>query len=552
MSDTEHATPEGMGGADATGSWAPGKASFVTNGMLEAEQLLVMYGFVNKEGQEFYDKSIKGKKESLRRQAVMNLGTEKCKQFAATERSEIVDKIWDSTGYPGSCRRYHLVLESATEGIEDSYYDVLERCRTYFGFSIVHKVTDYFAATENSAFFGNSQQRLGLQQDRVQQFLGNIGKFVKELFQMVRELRIIDERLAAYEAAGGIGSKQEKTPDSKFHHSAAADVSMKSIFTDVVEGGTKNPQSVFGLAQQVGFTLLPDLFFNEYVAKPDDIDARIDALPYNKNVKTVLKRKLQQYLTWKQHTYMELMTRRRFNLKYIRQHWTIIRMYMAWVKPYLKNIQRLTMNQKFQDSPDLISAFEGSVIEVEFVAAKPANGGFHSVILASFVFRTRPDMSSRKEYQTGPMHLGRMDMNLRAYGWTPEQLQAYRDMKRREDIELLGLIDTQLTDVMDGLGMEFERYLIEAGEDAIEKEPEKKDEKHKTKLRDTAIGPFIDILYGFKDLGEAFIPSSLFSSGGEHSHSSGGGNNKNALKDATGSAFLVYNTYKKSRRMITW
>ena len=98
MSDTEHATPEGMGGADATGSWAPGKASFVTNGMLEAEQLLVMYGFVNKEGQEFYDKSIKGKKESLRRQAVMNLGTEKCKQFAATERSEIVDKIWDSTG----------------------------------------------------------------------------------------------------------------------------------------------------------------------------------------------------------------------------------------------------------------------------------------------------------------------------------------------------------------------------------------------------------------------------------------------------------------------
>ena len=552
MSDTDHAMPVGTG-TDVTGDWKPAKAAFITNGMLEPEQLLVMYGFVNKKGEEFYKASIKGKKEALQRHAVMKLGVEKCKEYAATERSEMADRIWQSTGYPGNCRRYHLVLESATEGIEDSYYDILERCRTYFGYNLVYKVTDYFAATENSAFFGNSQQRLGLQQDRVQQFLGNIGKFVKELFQMVRELRIIDERLAAYEAAGGVGSKQEKTPDPKFHHSAAADVSMKSIFTDVVEGGTKNPQSVFGLAQQVGFTLLPDLFFNEYVATPNEIDKRIDALPYNKNVKAVLKRKLQQYLTWKQHTYAELMTRRRFNLKYIRQHWTIIRMYMAWVKPYLKNIQRLTMNQKYQDSPDLISAFEGSVIEVEFIAAKPAasGGGCHPVILASFVFRTRPDMSSRKEYQTGPMHLGRMDMNIRAYGWTPEQLKAYRDMKRREDIELLGLIDTQLTDVMDSLGMEFEQYLIEAGEPELEQAVEEKHATKKVKLSDTAIGPFVDILYGFKDLGEAFIPSGLFGGGDSKGHDDKP-SNKKALKDATGSAFNVYNTYKKSRRMTTW
>jgi hypothetical protein len=540
-------------GDEAKGTWRPTEASFVANSMLEPAQLLVMYGFVNKKGKQFYDEHIKGKDELRARTAVLNLGAKKAAEYAAQERSEVVDGSWAPTNYPDGSVRYHIVLESATEGIEDSYYDILERCRTYFGFSEVYKVTDYFAASENSAFFGNSQQRLGLQQDRVQQFLANIGKFVKDLFQMVRELRIIDERLAAYDAAGGVGSKNHKFPDPKFKHSASADVSLKSIFTDLVEGGTKNPQSVFGLAQQVGFTLLPDLFFNEYVAKPSEIDARVDAMPYNKSVKAVLKRKLYQYLTWKEQTYAELMARRTFNVKYLRQHWTIIRMYMAWVKPYLKNIQRLTMNAKYQDSPDLIAAFEGSYIEVEFVAAKPLSKGYHGVILASFAFRTRPEMSARKEYQTGPVHLGRMDLNLRAYGWTPEELKAFRDMKRREDIELLGLLDTQLVDVMNSLGADFEKYLEEAGEPLLKAEPPK-DEKKKLSLDDTALGPFVSIFQGFAELTQALVPVHLFSGGGKQKSSSGPSASGAAkARDKTvGSLFLVYNTYKKSRRMTTW
>ena len=70
--------------------------------------------------------------------------------------------------------------------------------RWFWSFVRIDKITDTFSASENSSFFGTSQQRVGLQQDKVSQYLATIGKMIKELFQLVRELRIIDERLGYY------------------------------------------------------------------------------------------------------------------------------------------------------------------------------------------------------------------------------------------------------------------------------------------------------------------------------------------------------------------
>jgi hypothetical protein len=523
-----------------------------THGGLTRQQLLLMYGFVKDHHKEEYKQKIGHyKSDAKRRAAVRKIDGKKLKEMVLDERAEIVDGNFDYTGYPAGAARFRLMFESSSENVEDSYFLILELIRQQFGFPNIHKTTDYFAASENSAFFGNSQQRLGIQQDRVQQFLANIGKFVKELFQMVRELRIIDERLAIYEAAmpdGGEKANPSKshnhTAHEKKQHSHAADVTLKSIFTDVVEGGTKNPQSVFGLASQVNFTLLPDLFFNEYVAHQDQVDARVDSMQYNKSLKAVLKRKLFQYLVWKEKTYNELKVRRSFNLKYLRQHWTIIKMYIAWVKPYLRTIQRLTMNASSFDSPDLIAAFETALIEVEFVAYRPAKGGYHPTIVASFVFRSRPDMSVRREYQQGPVHMGRMDLNLRAYSWSPEQIENYKKLKQREEIELLGLLDSSLGDIMDSLGDDFENYLKEAGEDIDEKEQH---DGPPPPRPDGALAPFASIFGGFKDMFEAFIPS-----GGSKDDHHGHGSPSGAFKDASSAAANVYHVYKKNRRMVTW
>src|SRR3989344_8385600 len=97
------------------------------------------------------------------------------------------------TGYPDPALRYRLHVEGYNISIEEPYFWVLHYLEYMWGYPYIDKITDLFAAAENSAFFGVSQQRIGLQQDKVSQFLATIGKMVKELFQLVRELRVLDE-----------------------------------------------------------------------------------------------------------------------------------------------------------------------------------------------------------------------------------------------------------------------------------------------------------------------------------------------------------------------
>jgi len=193
-------------------------------------------------------------------------------------------------------------------------------------------------------------------------------------------------------------------------------------------------------------------------------------------------------------------------------------MYISWVKPYLKTVKRLTMNQQQLESPDLISAFESSMTEIEILAKKPYKGDIWQVILGTFKYRTRPAMQFRVEYQQGPVHVGRIEITLRAYGWTTQQIESYKRMKEDEELELLGLIDKDLKDAMDSFSEEIQSYLAEAGE--IEDEEKSKDRKKEiiTEMTGfTAGDPFIALFKGF---GELFGP--LFSFKFEKGKSSGG------------------------------
>ena len=367
------------------------------------------------------------------------------------------------TGYVKPLVRYRIVVESFNMAIEEPYFWVLEYLRNMHTFPVIIKITDVFSAAENSSFFGASQQRLGLQQDKVSQFLATIGKMVKELFQLVRELRILDERLGYYTDSFAADSKSRES----------AEITLKGIWVDMVEQGAKNPASVYGMAREVQFTTLPDLFFSTHPLKQGDVDEVVerDRAQFNRKVREVLKRKLRGYLAWKEHTYEEVKNRRIFTLKYLRQHYDIIRMYITWVKPYLKNIERLTMDQNKMESPDLLNAFENSMIEIEILAKNPSKI-VNEVVLVHFLYRTRPEMNYQQEYQRGPIHVGRVEINFRGYAWSDEQIENYQKMKSREDFKLLGMVDQSVKAAMESLGDELMRYLEEAGEDFESKQTE--------------------------------------------------------------------------------
>ena len=411
---------------------------------------------------------------------------------ADNEETEEFRQTRTKTGYPAPARRYRLHYEGYNISIEEPYFWVLHYLRYYGGFPRIDKITDVFAAAENSAFFGASQQRIGLQQDKVSQFLATIGKMVRELFQLVREMRILDERLSYY------ADSFTRSPSAE-----SAEITLKGIWVDLVEQGAKNPASVYGMAREVQFTTLPDLFFSTHPKKQEDVDLSVERErgQFNRKVREVLKRKLRAFLAWKEHSYEEIKNRRKFTLKYLRQHFEIIRMYMTWVKPYLKNIQRMQLDQSKIETPDLIVAFESSMIEVEILAVKPAakvkDNQINQCILMHYLFRTRPEMSYSQEYQRGPLHLGRIEIDFRAYAWTDKEIENYKRLRENEDFKLLGVIDGSVKAAMESLGDELMRYLKEAGEEFEEKKEAPK-AAHKTS------GPFASVFSGFAEIFTSF------------------------------------------------
>ncbi len=493
----------------------------------ERSKLLVQHGFIKKDALSFYTYDEKKK------QHVPAPGEDTDKDHADEEEYEEVVGQWVKTGFPKPIKHHKIVWEVYNMSIEETYFWVLNAL-TSGGYPTIYKTEDVFTAAESSAFFGMIQQRIGLQQDKISQFLAVIGKMIKELFQIVRELRIIDERVSYYDEV----ETELKKPIGE--RKKSAEITLKGIFIDLVQGGAKNPASVFGMARELEFTVLPDIFFDAPPMKKEEIESYVDLLEFNRNVITVMKRHLRQYVEWRDRTYDETKVRRKFTLHYLRQHFDIIKMYMVWVKPYLRYVERLTMKDKYAMSPDLVAAFEGSVVDIELLATatKPPFLGAQACVLATFRYRTTPSLRFQQEgYQRGPVHIGKMELDIRAYAWNEQQVTAYLEMKEQEDFELMKTIDKSVREAMEALGEELVKYITEAGE-TIEG---KKEEAKK---------PSESMLYRW--FGD-FLPPQVAKQRKKTKKSGGEGVNLFfASEDARKTAFNVYKNFKKSHGMLMW
>ncbi len=496
---------------------------------------LIKFGFIK----DPYFRNYAGKTNK----EIMVLDDSTAMAHADMHKCEVARANFGVVADPTPAQDWRLIYEQWGKSVDSVYFWILNMISVDMGYAKIYKLADLFAASENSAFFGVTQQRIGLQQDKVSQFLATIGKMVKELFQLVRELRILDERLGLYKDSTG-DNEDKKVQES-------AEISLKGFWIDLVEGGSKNPSSVYGMSSQVGFAILPDLFFGAPAALAGKkVDEYVDSLEFNNKVKEVLKRKLRTYIEWKLNTHKELQNRRTFTIKYLRQHFDIIKMYMSWVKPYLKNIRRLELMDK-SESPELIKSFESSLIELEFLAVKKKSGSTHnSVMLVRFHYRTKPEMSYQQEgYQRGPLHIGRIEMFIKVYGWSDQQVESYRKYRQQEDLELLTSLDESVRAAYEALGEDLEKYLKEAGE----AEPGfKKPEAEKPKLN--VAEPFTSVFKGLWELGGAFMPKKgdKKKKGPKRDFYKESLNKKEAISEAKKNAWNSYKNFKKAHEMLSW
>lgn len=512
--------------------------------------LLFKHGFLNSKGKELL-KQLRETGKNIDDYIKENSG--KLSKFVDEEVAELKRGVSGPTGFPNPSYREHLVFQSYNLSIEEGYFWILRSLEESFGFTKIDKIIDLFAASENSSFFGMANQRLGIQQEKASQFLATIGRMIKDMFRIVREIRVLDERIDLYEQS--------------LKGNKSSDVVLKGIWIDFVEGGSKNPASVYGMAKEVGFVTLPDLFFDTFSKDVDGVDAEIDKLngKFNKAVIRVLQRKLKSYYTWKKFTYHELKTKRTFTIKYLYQHYKSIQMYMNWVKPYLRNIERLTMDGGKVSTPYIISAFENSMIEIEFLAQKPGGGDYIPCVLATFGYRTQPSLSYHQEgYNRGPIHVGRMELTLRGYVWNQKQIDEYIKMRQAEDFRILSSIDESIKAAMDALGGDIEKYLNEVENSFKKNDSGLKDSRKSGSSRrppgGSALEPFIGVALGFKELFGALMPinvgktfSGLFSNRTDIMKAKREAEKKKGSLGAVKAAVAVtYETYKKAHGMLAW
>ncbi len=452
------------------------------------------------------------------------------------------------TGYPKPIKSYWLTYEAYDLSLEEPYFWVLDGFKQ--SFPIVDKIEDSFAASENSAFFGVTQQRLAAQQDRISQFLATVGKMIKELFQMVRELRILQERLGYYTL---VAAQEEKALGDR---EKGPEMVLKGMFVDLVQQGAKSAASIYGMAQQLEFITLPDLFFDAPPFKTHgEVEKYVNSLgkDFNQNVLRVLLRHLTQYVEWRHRTHKEHEDRKRFMLQYLLQHYEIIRMYIQWIKPYLRNVPKLSMKQKSLTSPELLSAFEGSMLDVEILGRtdpiKVGETNVYGCILATFHYRTRPELKVVQEgYNRGPVHIGKMDMQLRGYVWTQKELDNYLKVKDKEMWLLLGDLTGTVVGAMNALGDELDKYLVEARQ---QKKGEKKnDQKDSGKKAKSFMESFLGEFYQAPEKSRAPAKKSARDAWKESSDMEKA---KSGLTSGVRAvAWNTYNNFKKAHRMITW
>ena len=507
--------------------------------LAEDAKRMIFYGFGKEKPKDKDGKELEGDKL---REKLDSMSEEELLQMADMDEVEYVKDQMVNVPFPKTDKKFMLVFDSMSLSLEESYFWLLHNMRN-LGFPVVEKITDVFTASEMSAMAGVQQQRTGAQQDKVSQFMATIGRMVKELFQIVRDLRILDQRMKDYNDSME-GKRREE-----------AEITLKGMYVDLVEGASKNPASVIGMASQLDFVTLPDFFFSIHPRSLDDIGPAVDKCGANQKVKEVLKRKLRGYLSWKLSTMKEHETKRKFTLQYLRQHMDAINMYMHWVKPYLRTIRRLQPDESRTEWPELIGAFESASTEIEILGrgTPKDNKQVQSIIILHMDYTTKPSLNYQAEgFQRGPIHVGQLRVSLRSYAWADEQVENYKKMRKAEEFDMMKSIDTHVKAAMEALGDELFKYLEEAGSknifgERIGTEEEKDGERPKPP------SVFSEIFAGFGDLWSVLKNDSGKLKRQQKQDSTDKSKEaKTASKEAAKAMGKLYIGYKKSHGLVSW
>ncbi|MCK4669792.1 MAG: hypothetical protein KAT43_01220 [Nanoarchaeota archaeon] len=461
--------------------------------------------------------------------------------------------------------KFNLIHEKYQQQIEPLYFWFLGFLRDSMKIKTgdIKKLIDTYSASEAAAFHKHMGQNIGAIQDRISNSLITINRLVKQdLFKMIREIGIITDRLEMIYSGDKFGSERPGGPHN------AAEIAVKDMYINLVEGGSKAPGSVYGLGSQVGFITLPDLFLHTHIFDKDKVEKIVGGLGgVSTKVKEVLGRKLKAYAIWRFSYKKNLERRRKFMLTYLKQYYNTIQLNIQWMKPYLQQMRRMQMRMDIKETPDILAAIEQTAMEIELLVKLGKEESYNKVVVLNFYFRTSPETEFSQKYQAPTTKfMGRMEITLKSYAFTDAQIKAYELNAQIDDYELLNQIGGDIQAALDSFGAELKVYLEQADKVGSQSSKDAVTEA-KTAMRKAGppgelplivekrawwhpIEPFVMIPKGFIDIISIFIQLPKFKREKKPLKSELKTQLDDVKSSATGTAWLIYNIFKKSHRMV--
>lgn len=376
---------------------------------------------------------------------------------------------------------YEIVYDSAQNQLEPIYYWILDFLQ---GFGLqVEKITDNFMSSPGSGHFAEMGQRATRMQEEGMKILGGLNQVIKSALNLVYDLKEFKLRLQHYDDL--------RSKDKNVRH--AAELALKQVWLDSVDLPKRQTGSIHQMAAQLGYTTIREAFMVAESTQQVREMAKEKEGVINEAVARILEPRLKEFYDWVKYSEHEL--RKRYNIEksYLKSQVGTIKLYSAWVKPYLKAAEELRQ-QGFDRDAALVNAFSTSMFQLTLLTKgrgeKSKNREYIPVMVIDFKYRAHllQRVTQRGDY--APQFGGRVEMTFDSYCLNNEEYDFVKaEIEKRNVQETLTLEGDYATDALKELEEDLREFLGDESIDKLLEKDRKKDDSKNGKKKDD-INPF--------------------------------------------------------------
>ena len=387
---------------------------------------------------------------------------------------------------------YKLTFDSQQNQLEPTYYWLLDFLGEK-GWDL-KKIVDNFMASPGSGQFSEMNMKATKLQEEGMKILGGMNQVIKSVLNLIYDLKEFELRLAHYDDANSSDPKKKEE----------GLLSLKQIWLDNVDL-KRGRGSIHQMAAELGFTTIREVFM--MANSQDDLkkmNADEEGGLINDQVMRILIPRLSEFLKWSDYSEKEL--RKRFSIEknYLKSQVETIKLYSAWMKPYLISAEKLRQ-KGFEKNAALVNAFSTSMFELQLfgkqgVKVEDVYSGnyktkrdYHRVLVLGLEFRGHISQRVTQKGDYGFGMGGKVDMTFDCYSLNDEELDAVWKLSEKTDIEnSLEFSGDVAGDALKELKEDLDYFLM--SKEGKEKEIEKGEEKKRIEKKDSDINPFTALL----------------------------------------------------------